>query len=139
VESSKLTYRLAQAAYGLHAALEGELHQTLIQLDLTLPLADVLWQLDPALGPISRRELAERLGCDPSNVTFLIDRLERRRLVARARSSGDRRVRTLRLTEEGSRTRRRLIETIARSSIFTGLTSGEQRELTELLDRCLRN
>jgi hypothetical protein len=58
-----LTYHLAQLAYGLHAALEGHLHDTLEELDLTLTLADALWQLDPALGPLSRRELAERLRC----------------------------------------------------------------------------
>src|SRR5579864_9398730 len=83
--STSVAHELAQAAYELHASVERQLHDTLAELELTVPLADVLWQLDPELGPLSRRELAERLGCDPSNVTFLVDRLERRRLVTRAR------------------------------------------------------
>ena len=85
-EPAPLAYRLAEAAYELHAALERHLHDTLVELDLTIPLSDAIWQLDPKLGPVSRRELAERLHCDPSNVTFLVDRLAKRRLVTRARA-----------------------------------------------------
>jgi MarR family transcriptional regulator, organic hydroperoxide resistance regulator len=129
-------YRLALAAYGLHTALEAQLHETLAELDLTMPLSDALWQLDPALGPLSRRELAERLHCDPSNVTFLVDRLERRRLVSRARAAGDRRVTTLALTAAGIDVRARLIATVAGSSMFGALTRAERGELTGLLERC---
>ena len=137
--SSRLasSYELAGAAYALHAALERHLHDTLVELDLTVPLADALWQLDPALGPLSRRELAERLRCDPSNVTFLVGRLEKRRLVRRARSDGDRRVKALALTPAGARIRNRLIATIARSPLFGELTSAQQRQLAGLLQRCV--
>ena len=127
---------LAQAAYEFHARLERELHEALVELELTDALADALWQLDPALGPLSRRELAERLRCDPSNVTFLVDRLERKRLVTRARAAGDRRVRALALTAAGSQARTRLITTVARSSMFRRLTAAQQRQLAELLGRC---
>jgi DNA-binding MarR family transcriptional regulator len=128
---------LVHAAYEFHARLEGELHETLIELGLTDALADALWQLDPALGPLSRRELAERLRCDPSNVTFLVDRLERKRLVTRTRVTGDRRVRALALTPAGRRARRRLITTVARSSMFRRLTTAQQRHLADLLGRCV--
>jgi MarR family transcriptional regulator, organic hydroperoxide resistance regulator len=130
-----LAYQLAQAAYALHTALEAQLHETLEELDLTMPLSDVLWQLDPARGPASRRALAERLRCDPSNVTYLVDRLEQRRLVSRARAASDRRVRTLALTPAGIEARNRLIATIAESPMFSELTSAEQRQLTDLLQR----
>ena len=132
-----LTYQLAQLAYALHAAVESHLHDTLEELDLTLTLADALWQLDPALGPPSRRELAERLGCDPSNVTFLVDRLERRRLVTRARGTRDRRVKALTLTPAGVEVRNRLIATIAESPIFSQLTNTQRRQLAGLLGRCV--
>ena len=128
--------RLALAAYALHTALEAQLHETLAELDLTMPLSDALWQLDPALGPLSRRELAERLHCDPSNVTFLVDRLERRRLVSRARAARDRRVTTLALTPAGIEVRERLLAAVAGSSLFSALTRAQQRELTGLLERC---
>ena len=135
--SSAVTYRLAQGAYALHAALEAQLHETLEDLDLTMPLADVLWQLDPADGPLSRRELADRLGCDPSNVTFLVDRLEERALVTRARAEHDRRVTTLTLTRTGIDVRDRLIAAIAGSSMFSDLTTSEQRQLADVLERWL--
>ncbi|MGN6169325.1 MAG: MarR family winged helix-turn-helix transcriptional regulator [Solirubrobacteraceae bacterium] len=128
---------LARTAYEFHASLERELHETLVELDLTDALADAVWQLDPALAPLSRRELAERLRCDPSNVTFLVDRLERKRLVTRTRVTGDRRIRALALTAAGRQARRRLIATVARSSMFRGLTTAEQRQLAELLGRCV--
>jgi DNA-binding MarR family transcriptional regulator len=136
VKTSRIRYELAQAAYALHSALEHELHDTLLELDLTIPLADVVWQLDPKLGPLSRRELAERLHCDPSNVTYLIDRLERKRLVARARVESDRRVKALALTPAGVEVRERLIATLAESPMFARITRPEERQLADLLERC---
>ena len=133
----RLAYQLAQAAFELHAALERHRHDTLEELDLTVPLADCLWQLDPALGPLSRRELAERLRCDPSNVTFLVNRLESRHLVSRAPAGGDRRVKALALTPAGVEVRNRLLATIAESSMFSALTSAQQRQLADLLHRCV--
>ena len=130
-------YQLAQAAYELHAALERHLHDTLTELDLTIPLSDALWQLDPQLGPLTRRELAERLNCEPSNVTILVNRLERRRLVSRAQARGDRRLKALALTPAGIEVRDRLIATIADSSLFSQLTSAQRRQLSQLLKRCV--
>jgi len=139
VKPSLISVRLAHAAYELHASLERTLHDTLVELDLTLPLADALWQLDPALGPLSRRRLAARLNCDPSNVTFLVNRLERLRFVTRAPAPGDRRVRALVLTPAGARARDRLVAALAESSMFSGLTGTERRELVKLLARCVRS
>jgi DNA-binding MarR family transcriptional regulator len=135
-QPTPLAHRLAASAYALHAALERELHETLAALDLTIPLSDVLWQLDPALGPLSRRELAERLHCDPSNVTFLVDRLAKRRLVTRTRIGNDRRIKALALTPRGIEVRHRLIATLAESPLFTWLTTAQQRQLAALLQRC---
>ena len=136
-EPAPLAYRLAEATYELHAALERHLHDTLVKLDLTIPLSDAIWQLDPKLGPVSRRELAERLQCDPSNVTFLVDRLESRGLLTRARARSDRRIKALALTPAGIELRDRLIATIADSSMFTSLTSAQQKQLADLLQRCV--
>jgi MarR family transcriptional regulator, organic hydroperoxide resistance regulator len=133
----RLNYQLAQLAYELHTALERHLHDTLEELDLTLALADVLWQLNPALGPQSRRELAERLRCDPSNVTFLVNRLERRRLISRARADSDRRVKALALTQAGVEVRNRLIATLAQSPMFNQLTNTQRGQLADLLGRCV--
>jgi DNA-binding MarR family transcriptional regulator len=117
--------------------VERDRRETVVELGLTDALADAVQQLDPALGPLSRRELAERLHCDPSNVTFLVDRLEHKRLVTRARASDDRRVRALALTPAGRRARARLIATVARSSMFSRLSTAQQRQLADLMGRCV--
>jgi MarR family transcriptional regulator, organic hydroperoxide resistance regulator len=132
-----LARELARAAYQLHATIERQLHDTLAELELTISLADTLWQLDPGAGPLSRRQLADRLGCDPSNVTFLVDRLEQRSLVTRARAGEDRRVKALALTPAGVAIRDRLIATLAESAMFSRLTTAQQRELARLLGRCV--
>jgi MarR family transcriptional regulator, organic hydroperoxide resistance regulator len=129
-------HRLAHAAYALHTAVEAQLHGALDEMELTMPLSDVLWQLDPASGPVSRGALAERLHCDPSNVTYLVARLEERRLVSRERPGSDRRVTAVALTRAGVDARDRLIAAIAESKMFSALTRTEQRQLADLLRRC---
>ena len=136
-DQALLRYELAAAAYELHASLERQLHDALVELDLTISLCDALWQLDPALGPLSRRVLADRLRCDPSNVTFLVDRLEERRLVCRAAAEVDRRVKAVALTPAGVEVRNRLVATIAESPMFGDLTVAQQRQLARLLQRCV--
>ncbi|GAB2556471.1 MarR family winged helix-turn-helix transcriptional regulator [Nocardia heshunensis] len=52
-------------------------------------------------GPVAMRALAEIMACDASNVTGIIDRLEKRGLVRREPSASDRRVTNLVITAEG--------------------------------------
>ncbi|WP_218586401.1 MarR family winged helix-turn-helix transcriptional regulator [Nocardia cyriacigeorgica] len=54
-------------------------------------------------GPVAMRALADTLACDASNVTGIINRLEKRGLVRREPSAVDRRVTTLVITPEGER------------------------------------
>jgi DNA-binding MarR family transcriptional regulator len=54
-------------------------------------------------GPASMSVLATTLTCDASNMTGIIDRLEKRGLVRREPSSSDRRVKNVVLTAEGER------------------------------------
>ncbi|WP_433565684.1 MarR family winged helix-turn-helix transcriptional regulator [Nocardia sp. CA-151230] len=54
-------------------------------------------------GPSAMRGLAETMACDASNVTGIIDRLEKRGLVRREASASDRRVTNLVITAEGER------------------------------------
>jgi len=69
----------------------------------------VLHLLEPE-RPLPMGRLAETLGCDASNVTGLVDRLERRGLVQRRPGAADRRVKEIQLTVAGSRTRAHLLE-----------------------------
>lgn len=54
-------------------------------------------------GPVAMRALADTLTCDASNMTGLVDRLEKRGLVRREPSASDRRIKTVALTAEGER------------------------------------
>ena len=68
-----------------------------------------LVQLDPE-HPISQKELAARLRCNPSTVVDPTDRLEERRLVVRQPNPADRRVNVLVVTPSGDQVRDDLIE-----------------------------
>ena len=54
-----------------------------------------------ACEPLSQRRLAERFGCDPSNISVLVDRLVERELVERRPDPSDGRVKLIAATPEG--------------------------------------
>ena len=54
--------------------------------------------------------LAQAWACDPSNVTWMVDRLEARGLVERKTLAADRRVKTVALTPLGAKTRAEVFE-----------------------------
>jgi DNA-binding MarR family transcriptional regulator len=66
-----------------------------------------LQSLDPD-APKPMGSLADAWGCDASNVTWIIDRLEERGLVERKTSATDRRVKTVVLTDAGLAMRRNI-------------------------------
>jgi MarR family transcriptional regulator, organic hydroperoxide resistance regulator len=52
-------------------------------------------------GPRPMGELAQRMHCDNSNITGIVDRLSERGLVERQAAEGDRRVKLVALTDAG--------------------------------------
>ena len=70
------------------------------QYGLTGPQSSVLRTLATE-GPLSSASLSRRLYVTPSNITGIIDRLEKKGLVERIRKEGDRRVALITLTESG--------------------------------------
>jgi MarR family transcriptional regulator, organic hydroperoxide resistance regulator len=110
---------------------------TVTELGLSFPQAHALKVLRPG-HPIPMRELAGSLACDPSNITGIVDRLGDRGLVERGSAPGDRRVRTLMLTEEGTALRMRLLDRLSEPPPGLGkLSIAEQRQLLHLLRRAL--
>ncbi|MGW0991940.1 MarR family winged helix-turn-helix transcriptional regulator [Streptomyces sp. NPDC002520] len=91
-----------------------------------------------ALDPLPMRKLAQKLKCEPSNVTGIVDRLESRGLVERRPDPADRRVKMAVATDEGLRVVRELREDLrfARAPL-AGLSDEERRSLRDLLRRML--
>jgi DNA-binding MarR family transcriptional regulator len=107
------------------------------ELRLSPAQCHVLHLIEPD-RPIPMGELAETLGCDASNVTGLVDRLESRGLLRRRPSEGDRRVKVLVLTPTGARLRAVLVDRMtAPPAALERLTLREQRALVQLLRRLL--
>ncbi|MFB7940659.1 MarR family winged helix-turn-helix transcriptional regulator [Streptomyces sp. NPDC127049] len=90
------------------------------------------------LEPTPMRKIAEKLKCEPSNVTGIIDRLESRGLVERRPDPADRRVKLAAPTDEGRDTARRLRDSLhfAREPLGE-LTGVERTLLRDLLLRML--
>ena len=61
-------------------------------------------------GPLSMSDVAERVFCDPSYVTAMVDRLEARGLVERQPHERDRRVKLLAVTPAGRELHKRFHE-----------------------------
>jgi DNA-binding MarR family transcriptional regulator len=103
---------------------------------LTGPQARLLSLL--SLEPLPMRKLAQKLKCEPSNVTGIVDRLESRGLVERRPDPADRRVKLAAATEEGVRLATDLREGLrfAREPL-AGLSEEERRSLRDLLRRML--
>ncbi len=101
------------------------------EFDLTPTQAVALIRLGE---PIAMNELATALTCDRSNITGLIDRLEKRRLVRRQTDSTDRRVKTLILTNAGASLRKDLHNRLyTESPTTTGLDNADLAALAALL------
>ena len=104
----------------------------LAEMGLTPAVARALYELDPDQS-LPARDLAMRLDCDPSNITLLVDKLERADLVRRQVDPADRRLRTLVVTDAGRRVRDRVGEIMSDSRLLAGLTADELATLRKLL------
>ncbi|MDG4840863.1 MarR family transcriptional regulator [Micromonospora sp. WMMD967] len=102
------------------------------ELGLTPATARALHQLDPD-RPLPARDLAGQLGCDRSNVTVLVDKLEQAGLVERRTDPADRRQKTLVVTEKGRVERDRVTMVMSDSRLLSGLTDEELRTLRDLV------
>ncbi|GMA16343.1 MarR family transcriptional regulator [Deinococcus metallilatus] len=86
------------------------------------------------LGPLSQRQLADKILRSSGNLTMVIDNLERDGLVRRERDPQDRRVMKVFLTEAGEALVTRVLPDHVRGirSVFSGLTPEELGQLAAL-------
>lgn len=122
---------------GLLFRLTGDLRQRFTersaQFDLSFAQAMALRELD---DPLPMRDLADRLCCDASNVTGIVDRLEARALVERRTAPDDRRVKHLVLTDAGRALRQEHAEGLTFGlPLLVALSPDERRQLAGLLRR----
>ncbi|MBB0243259.1 MarR family transcriptional regulator [Streptomyces alkaliphilus] len=89
-----------------------------------------------AVSPTPMRRLAHRLGCEPSNVTGIVDRLENRGLVERRADPSDRRVKIAAATGEGLRVNEELRASMGFAAApLASLSRPERAVLRDLLRR----
>jgi DNA-binding MarR family transcriptional regulator len=105
------------------------------RLELSPAQCHVLHLIEPG-RPVPMRRLAQTLSCDASNVTGLVDRLEAHGLVERRTASGDRRVRMIQLTPEGSRVRSELLARMTAGPLpLARLSPADRQALVRILER----
>lgn len=123
--------------------VEQEVNRHLIEYNLTSTQFSVLEALHH-LGPLSQRQIAEKILRSSSNLSLVIENLVRRQLVTRQRHTSDRRVFIIQLTLQG----RELIEAIfpqhvdGITQVFSVLDPAEIEQLSYLsrkLGQALQN
>ncbi|WP_433658138.1 MarR family winged helix-turn-helix transcriptional regulator [Nocardia sp. CA-128927] len=100
------------------------------QLELTPSQVIALRELSE---PITARELATRMSCEPSNATFVLDRLEQQDLIRREPHPTDRRAKQIVLTPTGKRRRAAAVELLGTESPLGSLSATQQQALRDLL------
>jgi len=103
--------------------------------DLTLPQFDLLSQLAREPNGATPAALSRRLLVSAGNLTGIVDRLEKRRLVRRQAEPGDRRKVRLKLTEYGRVRVRKMQPRHARdlAKILSSVSLESQRSLRAML------
>ncbi|MFD5747603.1 MarR family winged helix-turn-helix transcriptional regulator [Streptomyces sp. NPDC127033] len=131
-----LTVEVVELIGSVVARYYEEYDQAAAEHSLTGAQARVLGLLSSE--PMPMRRIAQKLKCEPSNVTGIVDRLEARNLVERRPDPDDRRVKLAAPTEKGRATAARLRDSLgfAREPL-AGLSEEERTTLRDLLKRML--
>ena len=97
----------------------------------------LLWRLPPGMT-LTMGEIGQRLYCDASFVTGLVDRLEQDGLIERRPDPRDRRVTLVALTSAGEKARDRALELLYEPPPeFAALDPAELEQLAELLQKAV--
>ncbi|MFB8279996.1 MarR family winged helix-turn-helix transcriptional regulator [Nocardia colli] len=133
-----LVYDVLDLIFTAAEQINALLADTVGDVGLTAVMAKTLWQIEPSATP-SMRQLAAALGCDPSTVTFLADRLQEKGLITREIDPANRRAKIVTLTERGREVRQQLGAAMLTRSSVAHLDPGERRQLGRLLTKLTRS
>ena len=122
-------------------SLTARAHRHLSSAGLTISQFGVLEAL-LHLGPMSQKDIGQKILRSSGNITMVIDNLEKRSLVRRERDGHDRRSFIVHLTDKGNKLIRKIFPSHA--AVITGemstLTAAEQKTLGDLCKKLgLRN
>ena len=118
-------------------AERARLPQIAAEFRLSPPQVSALRLLEPE-QPLPMGRLACALGCDASNVTGIVDRLEQRGLIERRPSERDRRVKVLVVTDQGAEVRRALMIRLGEPpQAIAALSPADRKRLAGILRRVL--
>jgi DNA-binding MarR family transcriptional regulator len=131
----------ANEAWGLLSPLIADQRRRFLaiagELDLHPAQTGVLAHMEPGIG-VPMHDLATLLGCDNSNVTGIVDRLEARGLVERRPHEHDRRIRHVLLTPAGISAHERIRDGMSQApEALRRLSAADQRALRDILRRAL--
>jgi len=123
--------------YDLMLAQRARMPALAAELDLSPMQIQLLRLIEPD-RPVPMGKAACGLGCDASNITGIVDRLEARGLLQRRPADRDRRVRVLVITPAGARVREVILLRLAEPpEPIARLSPEDQRTLAEILARAL--
>jgi DNA-binding MarR family transcriptional regulator len=136
-DSTAVARELPQVFFRLLMSHRAWVKSGAIGLGLSAFQAMTLLFIDPA-RPQPMSEVAATVGCGPSNLTGIIDKLEARGLVKRRPSRSDRRVKEVSLTRAGQAFRQRLLARIRQPAPWMhALSAEDQQRLIEIFTRAL--
>jgi DNA-binding MarR family transcriptional regulator len=125
------------------AALDGELaaDKRLAPLELSAAQFAVVASLAAGSEPKSAADLCKGISYDAGAMTRMLDRLESKGLLRRRRSTDDRRLVHLELTDDGrtAYARMRELSLAVANRFLHGFSRAEARQLESLLTRMLEN
>ncbi|MCG3151917.1 MAG: hypothetical protein GEEBNDBF_01202 [bacterium] len=136
--TSAVTAELFAVLSRSYAALSAGQGSILREYGLSLPKYQVLRILKDAGGRLPAGHIAGQMAFRSSDLTRLLDGLEKAGAVERTRGKDDRRVVQVKLTSEGNRMLRQVEGPLDRwlKSAFSALSATECRQLEKLLLRC---
>jgi len=134
---------LSRVRVEMLAALDHELagDKRLGPLELSAAQFIIIANLAAAEAPLSASDLCKGISYDAGAMTRMLDRLEGKGLIRRNRSTQDRRLMHLELTDEGRAAypRMREISLAVANRFLRGFSKAEARQLEAMLSRMLEN